>query len=192
MRARVFFRPSELREHERIKTTTVSIAVKITSTGSISIAEFWTHLLVRNHCGMSPKNKKGSAPSTTASATSPKGMTVKTSSISKDFQDAYSLAMKSYWAQISQNNHLKLIDLFCGFLVAVASIQCLFMIAVRDTFPFNAFLSGFIACVGQFVLLISLRFQIVDSFKGISKNRAFGEFILASLALHFICLHFIN
>ncbi|QLG70358.1 hypothetical protein HG535_0A02970 [Zygotorulaspora mrakii] len=142
---------------------------------------------------MAVKNKKASVPASPAGvATTPKGKPLTTVAVGKDFSDAYSLAMKSYWLQISKDNRLKLIDMFCVFLVAIAAVQCLFMVVVRDTFPFNAFLSGFIACVGQFVLLISLRLQYVDTFKGISKNRAFGEFILASLVLHFICLHFIN
>ena len=114
------------------------------------------------------------------------------STIGEDFRDAYELSFKSYWKQLENDSRLKLIDIFCVFLVLFASIQCIFMIAIRDNFPFNAFLSGFIVCVGQFVLLISLRLQLLDPFPGISKSRAFGEFILASLILHFICLHFIN
>ena len=102
--------------------------------------------------------------------------------------------MKAYTTQVEGNNKLKLIDIFCVFLVLVGGIQFLFALLVRDSFPFNAFLAGFIMCVGQFVLLISLRLQILNQieFPGISSNRAFAEFIIASLTLHFICLHFIN
>lgn len=137
---------------------------------------------------MSPKNRKIAVPSQTTSS-APK---IKSTSVGKDFKDAYNLAMKSYWDQVQKDNRLKLIDIFCLFLVLIAVVQFIFMILIRDTFPFNAFLAGFIVCVGQFVLLISLRLQLLDNFPGIPKNRAFGEFILASLILHFISLHFIN
>lgn len=126
---------------------------------------------------------------------------------------------------------LKLIDLFLLFLVVLGVLQFLFVLLV-GTFPFNAFLGGFISCVGQFVLTVSLRLQYnadnnsiesenkykkeilekdiseinsglvnVESleedvqskpFKYISPERAFGDFIFASLILHFIVYHFIN
>ncbi|CCE63651.1 hypothetical protein TPHA_0F01670 [Tetrapisispora phaffii CBS 4417] len=114
------------------------------------------------------------------------------SSISKDFSEAWGLSMKSYFEQVSEDKRIMLIDIFCLFLVIFAALQCVFMILIRSTFPFNAFLSSFILCVGQFVLLISLRLQLTEPFPHISKSRAFGEFIFASLVLHFISLHFIN
>ena len=87
--------------------------------------------------------------------------------------------------------------------------------------PFNAFLSGFSAAVGQFVLTVSLRMQIserppagassaakkstvktVDGLTGevieegknvnISSERAFAEFVFGSLILHAFCINFIN
>lgn len=116
----------------------------------------------------------------------------KPNSIWNDFQDVYKVSMKSYWDALERYPKLKLIDIFCLFLVIIGVIQVVFLCLIRDNFPFNAFLSGFIICVGQFVLLISFRMQYLNPFPGISKNRAFGEFIVASLMLHFICLHFIN
>ncbi|RCK67412.1 Dolichyl-diphosphooligosaccharide--protein glycosyltransferase subunit DAD1 [Candida viswanathii] len=90
---------------------------------------------------------------------------------------------------------LKLIDFFLTFLVALGVLQFIYVILIGN-FPFNAFLGGFISCVGQFVLLVSLRLQINDSnkklFDGISPERSFGDFIFASLILHFIVIHFIN
>ncbi|GEQ67653.1 hypothetical protein JCM33374_g1318 [Metschnikowia sp. JCM 33374] len=108
---------------------------------------------------------------------------------------------------------LKLIDIFLTFLVALGALQFVYVLLVGN-FPFNAFLGGFIACVGQFVLTVSLRMQYasIDSnatsnakkddeeeevpaekpFFTISPERAFGDFIFASLILHFIVFHFIN
>uniref|UniRef100_A0A8H7TL71 Dolichyl-diphosphooligosaccharide--protein glycosyltransferase subunit OST2 n=1 Tax=Bionectria ochroleuca TaxID=29856 RepID=A0A8H7TL71_BIOOC len=62
--------------------------------------------------------------------------------------------------------------------------------------PFNAFLSGFGATVGQFVLTISLRIQTTEAnkseFPQVSPERSFADFIVCSLILHFFCINFIN
>ena len=62
--------------------------------------------------------------------------------------------------------------------------------------PFNAFLAGFSATVGQFVLTASLRIQTnpenKSEFKSISQERAFADYIMGSLILHFFCVNFIN
>ncbi|KAM0104188.1 oligosaccharyltransferase complex subunit epsilon [Aspergillus fumigatus] len=83
--------------------------------------------------------------------------------------------------------------------------------------PFNAFLSGFCAAVGQFVLTASLRMQTSSELKGVnskpsskgknarfaaveggeqqgavSHERAFADYIFGSLILHFFCINFIN
>ncbi|ODQ82105.1 hypothetical protein BABINDRAFT_160299 [Babjeviella inositovora NRRL Y-12698] len=92
-----------------------------------------------------------------------------------------------------------LIDIFLGFLVALGALQFVFCCLVGN-FPFNAFLGGFISTVGQFVLTVSLRLQFDDEnrvaiWKGQGKEmkwRAMGDYIFASLVLHFIVYHFIN
>lgn len=91
---------------------------------------------------------------------------------------------------------LKLIDTFLVFLVALGALQFVYVLLV-GTFPFNAFLAGFISCVGQFVLTVSLRLQYhvpEDTPKAfaITPERAFGDYVIASLILHFIVFHFIN
>lgn len=95
---------------------------------------------------------------------------------------------------------LKLIDTFLVFLVALGVLQFVYVLLIGN-FPFNAFLGGFISCVGQFVLTVSLRLQYgaietkkeSDSDKlQVSPERAFGDYIFASLVLHFIVYHFIN
>lgn len=71
---------------------------------------------------------------------------------------------------------------------AIANIHC--------EQPFNAFLSGFSATVGQFVLTVSLRMQTnpenEKEFGSISHERAFADFVVGSLLLHFFCVNFIN
>lgn len=146
-------------------------------------------------------------------------------------------ALTTYFHTIDANINLKIIDIFNLGLVIIAVFQVVFMTLIRDTFPFNAFLSGFICCVSQFVLNVCLRLQMVENFQvvddsnvlvnpvsdvkknialsneknnlkkpvsvvakaestnqknKISEKRAFAEYVLASLIMHFVCLHFIN
>ncbi|KAJ5601289.1 hypothetical protein N7510_010823 [Penicillium lagena] len=107
-----------------------------------------------------------------------------------------------------------LLDAFMAFLVLVGGLQFLYCI-LAGNYPFNAFLSGFSAAVGQFVLTASLRMQTSEptgqskpSSKGknarfaeepedqgavtASHERAFADYIFGSLILHFFCVNFIN
>jgi len=82
-----------------------------------------------------------------------------------------------------------------GFLIVVGVLQFVYCV-IAGNYPFNAFLSGFSATVGQFVLTASLRIQTNPEnkadFKEISHERAFADFIFGSLILHFFCVNFIN
>ncbi|KAF6240220.1 hypothetical protein HO173_001831 [Letharia columbiana] len=90
---------------------------------------------------------------------------------------------------------VKLTDAFMAFLVAVGGLQFAYCVLVGN-YPFNAFLSGFGATVGQFVLTASLRIQTNPEnrreFESVSHERAFADFVLGSLILHFFCVNFIN
>ncbi|KAK2612443.1 Dolichyl-diphosphooligosaccharide-protein glycosyltransferase subunit dad1 [Conoideocrella luteorostrata] len=89
----------------------------------------------------------------------------------------------------------KLIDVFLSFLVLVGGLQFLYCV-LAGNYPFNAFLSGFCATVGQFVLTVSLRIQTTaankSDFPSVSPERAFADFVVCSLILHFFCVNFIN
>ncbi|RYP67328.1 hypothetical protein DL769_005807 [Monosporascus sp. CRB-8-3] len=89
----------------------------------------------------------------------------------------------------------KLLDAFMAFLAAVGALQFAYCILMGN-FPFNAFLSGFCATVGQFVLTASLRIQTTEAnkseFPSVSPERAFADYIVSSLILHFFCINFIN
>ncbi|KAL7792919.1 oligosaccharyl transferase [Trichoderma ceciliae] len=89
----------------------------------------------------------------------------------------------------------KLIDVFLAFITVVGALQFLYCI-LAGNYPFNAFLSGFGATVGQFVLTISLRIQTAaankSDFPEISPERAFADYVVCSLILHFFCINFIN
>ncbi|RMZ79850.1 hypothetical protein DV737_g3262, partial [Chaetothyriales sp. CBS 132003] len=51
-----------------------------------------------------------------------------------------------------------MLDVFLLFLVLVGAVQFAYCL-LAGNYPFNAFLSGFSAAAGQFVLAISLRMQ---------------------------------
>jgi len=110
-----------------------------------------------------------------------------------------------------------LLDVFMAWLVVVGAIQFLYCV-LAGNYPFNAFLSGFSAAVGQFVLTASLRMQTserpptsasapakkstsktIDGVTGelieegkVSTERAFADFVFGSLILHGFCVNFIN
>ncbi|KAI9758789.1 MAG: hypothetical protein M4579_002803 [Chaenotheca gracillima] len=90
---------------------------------------------------------------------------------------------------------VKLLDAFMVFLLIVGALQFVYCV-IGGNYPFNAFLSGFSATVGQFVLTASLRIQTnpenQKEFVSISNERAFADYVFGSLLLHFFCVNFIN
>merc|ERR1739848_38515 len=89
-------------------------------------------------------------------------------------------------------SRLKLIDAFLVFHVLTGIVQFVYCMLV-GTFPFNAFLSGFISTVGSFVLTACLRIQVnpANDFN-VSPERAFADFLVASLLLHLTVINFIG
>lgn len=109
-----------------------------------------------------------------------------------DVSSSFDLTFQDYKKTLTPR--LKLIDSFLAFLVALGGLQFVYVIVIGN-FPFNAFLGGFISCVGEFVLTVNLRLQYHDKagiFQRVSPERAFGDYIFASLILHFAVYHFIN
>ncbi|KAN0097789.1 defender against death DAD protein [Tylopilus felleus] len=109
-------------------------------------------------------------------------------------------------------DRLKFIDAFLTFLVLSGVFQFIYCVLVTN-FPFNAFLAGFASAVGQFVLTASLRVQVNpenrSEFKDVSPersvfppvhpimhaqhaHRAFADFALGSIVLHFFVFNFLG
>ncbi|KAG9248871.1 DAD family-domain-containing protein [Calycina marina] len=134
-----------------------------------------------------------SSTTTTIPPTSPVSRTTSKSNAKKSPQDIALDIWQNYRETTPQR--MKLIDTFMAFLVLVGMLQFVYCILVGN-FPFNAFLSGFGATVGQFVLTASLRIQTnVENrkeFGAVSPERAFADYVLSSLILHFFCVNFIN
>jgi len=115
----------------------------------------------------------------------------------KSPSNASSNAVESLWRAYTDNtsSRLKFVDSFLVFLVLSGVFQFLYCILVTN-FPFNAFLAGFSSCVGQFVLTASLRSQVnpenKDTFKDVSPERAFADFVVGSIVLHFFVFNFLG
>eukprot|EP00735_Rhodelphis_limneticus_P000943 TRINITY_DN11479_c0_g1::TRINITY_DN11479_c0_g1_i1::g.10910::m.10910 TRINITY_DN11479_c0_g1::TRINITY_DN11479_c0_g1_i1::g.10910 ORF type:complete len:124 (+),score=16.09,sp/Q5RBB4/DAD1_PONAB/57.14/1e-39,DAD/PF02109.11/4.1e-45,PIG-F/PF06699.6/0.042,DUF4191/PF13829.1/0.053 TRINITY_DN11479_c0_g1_i1:40-372(+) len=88
---------------------------------------------------------------------------------------------------------VKAIDAFLLFILLTALVQFVYCVLV-GTFPFNAFLAGFLSCVGMFILTVSLRAQVTkpQDFHGISAERAFIDYIFCNMVLHLVVINFIG
>eukprot|EP00088_Acartia_fossae_P023931 TRINITY_DN24898_c0_g1_i1.p1 TRINITY_DN24898_c0_g1~~TRINITY_DN24898_c0_g1_i1.p1 ORF type:complete len:115 (-),score=25.06 TRINITY_DN24898_c0_g1_i1:205-549(-) len=90
---------------------------------------------------------------------------------------------------------LKIIDAYLTYIFITGVIQFVYCCLV-GTFPFNAFLSGFISCVASFILGVCLRLQVnpanKSEFSGISPERGFADFIFAHVILHLIVVNFLG
>ncbi|KAI8084207.1 DAD/Ost2 [Gilbertella persicaria] len=111
--------------------------------------------------------------------------------------DQLSLATQKFIAGYKENtpNQLKLVDIYLVYILFTGIFQFIYM-ALVGTFPYNAFLGGFISTVGSFVLAANLRIQTNTenkaSFKTISPERAFADFVVCSILLHLFCINFLG
>ncbi|KAK1240921.1 hypothetical protein MKX07_006354 [Trichoderma sp. CBMAI-0711] len=154
-----------------------------------------------------PAKKNAAQPAPSAAATT-QASTTATGSVpasSPVAAPAAKNAPAANWDKVLQNiyqyymketpQRTKLIDVFLVFIAVVGALQFLYCI-LAGNYPFNAFLSGFGATVGQFVLTISLRIQTTaankSEFPEVSPERAFADYVVCSLILHFFCVNFIN
>ncbi|OAX43095.1 defender against death DAD protein [Rhizopogon vinicolor AM-OR11-026] len=117
----------------------------------------------------------------------------KSSSASSETSAAIATLWKSYLDETP--DRLKFIDAFLSFIVLSGVLQFAYCVLVTN-YPFNAFLAGFASSVGQFVLTASLRAQVNpenrSEFKDVSPERAFADFALGSIVLHFFVFNFLG
>mmetsp|Transcript_33837 Transcript_33837/g.46848 ORF Transcript_33837/g.46848 Transcript_33837/m.46848 type:complete len:111 (-) Transcript_33837:170-502(-) len=89
---------------------------------------------------------------------------------------------------------LKVIDLFLVYQFLTAIVQVVY-VSLIGTSSFNSFLSGFFSCVGSFVFTVCLRMQVNpenQEFKGISKERAYADYMVCLFLLHLSVVTFIG
>jgi len=111
----------------------------------------------------------------------------------KQSQSPIQALWKSYTDETP--SRLKVIDSFLAFIMFSGVVQFAYCVLVT-TFPYNAFLSGFASTIGQFVLTASLRSQVNpvnrEQFKNVSPQRAFADFTVGSIVLHFFVFNFLG
>ncbi|KAK7969560.1 hypothetical protein PG988_008633 [Apiospora saccharicola] len=153
---------------------------------------------------MAPKKSQANAAPVVTTGTTTTTLPA-VSAPAKKPSSAASATSSDAWSNVASNilshyqkttpQRTKLIDLFMAFLVLVGGLQFVYCV-VAGNYPFNAFLSGFSATVGQFVLTASLRIQTTEAnkadFPSVSPERAFADYVVGSLILHFFCVNFIN
>jgi oligosaccharyltransferase complex subunit epsilon len=99
-------------------------------------------------------------------------------------------------------NMLKIMDTFLVFIMFTGVIQFEYMIII-GTYPYNAFLSGFITSVGMFcntgILLLNksanLRIQLHPQNQSeikISPERAYADFAFSSVVLFVFAICFVG
>uniref|UniRef100_A0A7E4VEA3 Dolichyl-diphosphooligosaccharide--protein glycosyltransferase subunit DAD1 n=1 Tax=Panagrellus redivivus TaxID=6233 RepID=A0A7E4VEA3_PANRE len=97
--------------------------------------------------------------------------------------------------QKSTPSRLKLVDAYMLYILLTGVPQFVYCLLV-GTFPFNAFLSGFISTVASFVLAACLRIQVNPEnkaeFENINVERAFADFIFGHLVLHLVVVNFLG
>ncbi|GAA5938958.1 dolichyl-diphosphooligosaccharide-protein glycotransferase [Sporobolomyces koalae] len=141
-----------------------------------------------------------SSPSAPPTSTPPSGLSTTSQSEKRNDADETSGfvgSLSSLWRGYQQqtSSRLKLIDGFMFFLMLTGVAQFVYCVVVTN-YPFNAFLGGFAATVGQFVLCGALRIQTnpdnKSTFPSISPERAFGDFLFGSLILHFFVWNYLG
>jgi oligosaccharyltransferase complex subunit epsilon len=102
--------------------------------------------------------------------------------------------LKGVKADYAKNTTPKLM-LVDGLIVTsllTAVVQVLYLVLV-GSFPFNSFLSGFLACLGTYAFAVSLRMRLTaDEFKDVSSSQAFAEFTMCCLTMYFIVACFLG
>ncbi|KAK3671222.1 oligosaccharyltransferase complex subunit epsilon [Recurvomyces mirabilis] len=143
----------------------------------------------------SQNQQQSSFPTADSKSTSSRSNTSSSAAL-RTPQDAQQILLGIWNSYVDKTpQRTKLLDTFMAFLMLVGVLQFVYCV-IAGNYPFNAFLSGFSATVGQFVLTASLRIQTnpenKSDFKTISDERAFADFVFGSMILHFFCVNFIN
>jgi oligosaccharyltransferase complex subunit epsilon len=94
---------------------------------------------------------------------------------------------------------LQVVDALLAYVLWVGIIQFAYAVVV-GSFPFNAFLAGFLSSVGVFVLTVSLRMQInpvnvkdpINGWQNVTPQRAYADWLFCNLVLHIAVLNFIG
>ncbi|KAL8752431.1 MAG: hypothetical protein Q9184_005738 [Pyrenodesmia sp. 2 TL-2023] len=134
----------------------------------------------QSHSTSTSTSSSSTQPTPKPSSASSRTSTALSSSTSNDPRAIATGLWKTYLEKTPQR--VKLIDVFMGFLVVVGGLQFVYCVLVGN-YPFNAFLSGFSATVGQFVLTASLRIQTNPENKEEFRSVSHERYVLPSVLL---------
>ncbi|KAI4217280.1 MAG: hypothetical protein LQ351_000589 [Letrouitia transgressa] len=128
------------------------------------------------HTSSTPSSSTTTTAASAQPATSHKPSTSSSSSSTSATASSAPEILSHLWSSYLHTTpqRVKLLDLFMAFLVLVGGLQFLYCVIVGN-YPFNAFLAGFSATVGQFVLTAGLRIQTHEGnkreFRSVSHER---------------------
>ncbi|KAK4049467.1 oligosaccharyltransferase complex subunit epsilon [Microbotryomycetes sp. JL221] len=111
--------------------------------------------------------------------------------------NVFSGSLQQLWTNYNRDtsNKLKLCDGLQLFLMLTGIAQFAYCILITN-YPFNAFIGGFAATVGQFVLTASLRSQVnpknTSTFSSLSPERALADYVFGTLVLHFFVYNYLG
>ncbi|PWN18711.1 defender against death DAD protein [Microstroma glucosiphilum] len=140
-----------------------------------------------------PAARTQSGQASSSSSSSSPAISGKVSSAASSNNNPIPALYKAY-SESTPPRH-KLIDAFLVFYIVAGVIIFAHGLLVT-TFPFNSWIAAFISTAGQFVLLASLRIQTTPTNQGdfpkISPERAFVDFLFASVILHFFVVNYLQ
>merc|ERR1712048_199489 len=115
---------------------------------------------------------------------------LKMASIVKDVSEIVSVFAKQYG---KTPKLLRIVDCYVVYALATAAVQFAYMFLV-GSFPFNAFLAGFLCNVGLAVLAVCLRMQLdtVETSKAMRIEDVYFDFCVASIFLFFIAISYVG
>ncbi|KAA3680399.1 oligosaccharyltransferase complex subunit epsilon [Paragonimus westermani] len=132
------------------------------------------------------KGTSSKTPDTRAVTTKPPKESISIGAILKDFFHTY---------KTTTPKRLQILDIYLSYVLLTGIVQFIYCCIV-GTFPFNAFLSGFISCVASFVLGVCLRMhsnpQNKHVFLPFCPESAYGDFIFAHVILHLVVFNFMG
>eukprot|EP00466_Bigelowiella_natans_P015740 jgi/Bigna1/127357/aug1.4_g2065 len=104
-------------------------------------------------------------------------------------QDIGTTFLAKYKEVHKDKKEVILIDMFLLFSFLTGVVQFIYLI-IAGQFPYNSFCAGFFSALGVFVSTACLRMQVVapEDFDNIPKERAFADFVVFNVLLHFVPL----
>jgi oligosaccharyltransferase complex subunit epsilon len=108
------------------------------------------------------------------------------------------VSLSGVWEEFLRNydktsTQVKLLDVFLVYVFLTGVVQFLYC-AIVGTYPFNAFLGGFICSVGVFTVTVGLRQQVTNApeFNGRNWAAAYRDYMLCCVMLFFVCVNFMG